>query len=100
MKDELIKTIEEVVELLHLCGMGYHARPLVEISDVLSREPVESKVFQEELRRLGNMLGGMGSLTDLSLVPEDEKAMSREDARKKQWELADALCELITELEH
>lgn len=98
MKDKLLVTLTRVVELLVSCGERSRAEWFDEKLTVLNSEHTESARFQVALRELRGTLGGMGSLSDLSLNPAPASGLTRQEARSQQWGLVEDLDEAIRDL--
>lgn len=98
MKDKLTNTIKEIINLLDICELDLQVAWLNERLEVIEREEIGTEIFQAKLKELKNIIAGMGSFSDLSLIPKATSGITKADAEKKQWELADDLDAAITEL--
>jgi hypothetical protein len=100
MSAELHEILNAIIELLQLCGWEERATWFIAKQETLNQFPDlgDSRV-QEAVSELRSVLAGQGSLTDLPLSPSPTSGLSRNDARKRQWELAkrlDALLDVAT----
>lgn len=91
MKKNLIDTVEAIATLLALCSLDDQADWFRAKGATLRVERIDSPKFQEELRDIKRIIAGMGSFTDLSLTPGIGSGLNREEARLRQWELAEQL---------
>ena len=63
--------------------------------EVFLKNPVDSDSFQNDLREVKSIIGGMGSFSDLPMIPNEDSNLTKDEARKMQWTLADDLYEEI-----
>lgn len=98
MRDKLLVALTRVVELLVSCGERSRAEWFREKLIILSKEHTDSARFQLTVRELRDLLGGMGSFSDLSLNPVPASGLTRQEARSQQWELVEDLDEAIRDL--
>lgn len=95
MRDKLFETLEKIVELLETCGEQTRSEWFRQRLAVLKGQDSESVRFQAGVRELRSVLGGMGSFSDLSLNPGPSSGLTREEARTRQWDLAEDLDDAI-----
>ena len=98
MKDQLERSIKQTMELLEQCKHGDKSswfRNHLQRLQQASCQPAEVNEIAAEIR---SVLGGMGSLSDLSLVPSAESALSIRDAHKMQWSLVKELDDITGEI--
>lgn len=98
MKKRLKYLIEKVIGLLHQCGYNEKAEWFKEKLKIFNNCEVDSNEFQKNLREIKNILGGMGSFSDLSMVPGEGTNLSEDEARELQWKLSEELYDEIAKL--
>ena len=98
MKDRLLAMLGEVTELLATCGEPTRVSWFRDRMDILEHERVDSRKFQQAIREIRETLAGMGSFMDLSLIPAPGSPLTRQEARVKQWALADSIDQAIRDL--
>lgn len=98
MKQRLLQLMDEAAELLVACGWSDRAEWFRGVESRLRIEAPESREFKEELTSLRGILGGMGSFSDLPLVPLPGMALTEEEAKVRQWDLVEDLEEAIQAL--
>ena len=96
MKQELLHTISEAIELLHLCNLNSKVEWFEERQQSIMKLEEDTEEFRLELLKIKGIISGMGSFLDLPMYPEKNSRLSRAEARKKQSELAERLYGLIT----
>ena len=96
----ITQTIAEIVHLLRDCNYSQQADWFETRLTVLKTQEVSSEVSQIALRELKNVIAGMGSLSDLSMIPKDGCLLSREKANELKGSLSDQLDEQIATLLH
>lgn len=97
MSTELLETIKAVAELLQLCGWEDRAAWFNTRLDRLRQlHDAGNAQSLETLNEIKSVLSGQGSLTDLPLSPAPASGLSRDEARKRQWELAKRLDFLLS----
>ncbi len=95
MTDDLISTIDNVIQLLKECGETDRAKWFVERQAVVTAMPTASAEFQAAIHQVQDILVGMGSFSDLALTPRKHSTLTREMAREQQWDLTERLGTLI-----
>jgi hypothetical protein len=95
MKENLIGIIKKIINLLEQCGYYEKSEWFKKKMEVFLKHSVESNPFQSELKEVKSIIGGMGSFSDLSMTPNEGSKLTKNEARKMQWELADDLFEEI-----
>jgi hypothetical protein len=98
VKQKLLNVMAEIVELLDECGWETKADWFREEIKLFGQLSPDSPDFGPELLKLRGIIAGMGSFSDLPLYPPRESSLSSQDARDRQWELAERLGETIEEL--
>ena len=98
MKEDLLKIIRDIIQLLSTCGWKNKAEWFQDKEREIEKLDIESQKFRKELIKLKKLVAGMGSLDDLPLYPDRGSGMSEEEARFKQTELAGKLGEVIENL--
>jgi len=94
MKERLVSALGDVVELLLSCGLQSRADWFSLRLGVIRSSATSPEQLKITVREIRGIVAGMGSFTDLSLVPLKETGLTKDWARKKQWELADELDEV------
>ncbi len=94
----LIVTLSSIVRLLSNCGYSSQSEWFQQRLEIIRENDVTSAVSQKTLHELRGIIAGMGSFSDLSLVPHSEVGLTREQANALKWELADRLDGEVTEL--
>lgn len=95
MVSKIISIVEEIINLLAICGYTSQVEWFKERLEILSSNTSDSEIVHETLAEIRSVLGGMGSLSDLSMVPVDSSKMTREQANQLKWELIDLLDEEV-----
>lgn len=98
MKLELVKTVNEIIDLLKECNWQSKASWFEEKLDVINRNNEDTVDFISAIKAIKNIIAGMGSFTDLPLTPKKESKISKDEARKMQFDLAEELDALIIKL--
>ncbi|MCP4536460.1 MAG: hypothetical protein GY832_04875 [Chloroflexi bacterium] len=89
--------LRQTSELLSECGWDDKSFWFEDRSEALRKAEEGTGEFLAILQDLDRAVSGMGSLTDLPLAPKTDR-MTIQEARDKQWELAEALGDAIDEL--
>jgi len=94
----IILHLEKCIWLLKECGYSDKAKWFeTEISKLKSSNPTTIK---NSLNDINSILTGMGSFSDLPLIPSESSSLNANQARELQWNLIDELGKKIsTELE-
>ena len=98
MNEKLESALGRTIELLENCK---HRDKAVWFRDHLDRlrdegsQPSEIRKTAEAIR---SVLAGMGSFSDLSLVPSAESGLSIRDAHQLQWALVEELDSVTEEI--
>lgn len=95
MKDKLLVTLQKIKKLLKDCGWNEKAGWFGERIERINSLDVNSSEFVEVLRDIKNIIAGMGSLTDLPLLPGKGTKLTEQQARAMQWDLAAELGNII-----
>jgi|ERR1700752_606923 len=98
MTNELIKVIDEIVELLSQCNWEDRAEWFKAKRNILLSLDPEEAAFRQELLEIQSIIAGMGSFTDLPLYPKKGVKLTSQEARNRKWDLAERLDEAIKEL--
>lgn len=96
MSNEVLELLAQVIVLLEDCDWPEQAGWFADVRNALER-PSSDAELQENLCKLDKALSGMGSFTDLPLVPKSGN-LSVEKARDLQWNLAQRLGEAVDRL--
>lgn len=96
MKEALIKAINEIIELLEACNWPDKANWFKERLARIEVYGEDSKEFLKTIKEVQSIIAGMGSFSDLPLVPRKGTSMSKEEAARKQWELGNRLDAIIS----
>jgi len=88
---QVFDLINDAVELLEKCGWEERAEWFRGLESRLRGQVVGSVEFREELRSLRDILAGMGSFSDLPLTPLPGVALTEQEVKTKQWEIAEEL---------
>lgn len=91
----LLELLIEIEQLLNACGYDDQANWFLERRTLLATEGLPEQRVRSVLTELRGIIAGMGSFSDLSMVPTSLTGLSREEARTRQWDLADELDEEI-----
>lgn len=92
--DAFIRALDELAALLRACNQVDRARWTEERRVLASSTTDQLADVKSEVR---GVLAGMGSLSDLYLVPATGSGLDEAEARRRQFELVDRLDELTTE---
>ena len=98
MKKDVLKVVTDVAGLLSECGWREKADWFLEVGSRIHDLEDDSVEFLEELRSLSQILVGMGSFTDLPLIPVEGSTLTELEARARQWDLAEDLGRLIRQV--
>lgn len=98
MKQRFDQILREIASLLRLCRWEEKAEWFDERRKKTRPLAVQSPEFKSELRSIRKIIAGMGSFTDLPLVPPKGSGMREKEATARQWELANQLDEVIGQL--
>ncbi|MBC8029829.1 MAG: hypothetical protein H7Z16_06940 [Pyrinomonadaceae bacterium] len=98
MITKLDEVLRKIISLLRTCGVDKNAEWFEDRKDILARTQTESPEFQQTLLEIRNVIAGMGSFSDLSLIPLPSSGVTKDDAGRLQWDLAEELDEVIAEL--
>jgi len=91
MNEKLERALERTIELLENCK---HSDKAVWFRDHLHRlrdEGSQPSAIRETAEAIRSVLAGMGSFSDLSLIPSTECGLSIRDAHQLQWRLVEEL---------
>ncbi len=94
MTQALNQILDQVCQLLKECGWESKAEWFSDRREVLNDSLRGSAEFRKALEELKAATGGMGGFTDIPLTPNSNR-MTVQQARTKQWELAEALGDAI-----
>lgn len=95
MKNELIKIIRSIIELLIECNWIDKANWFKEKLETIERSDEGSEEFIIILREIKKIIAGMGSFTDLPMIPKQNSKLSKGEARLKHFDLAEQLDKVI-----
>ncbi|MFH1258519.1 MAG: hypothetical protein ABII74_01670 [Elusimicrobiota bacterium] len=98
MKKKLIQIIKEIINLLVDCNWQDKANWFKEKLEQIEQCDEKSDQYISILDEVQNIIAGMGSFTDLPMTPDKKSRLSEEQVHKKQWELANALDEIIIKI--
>jgi hypothetical protein len=98
MKENLIEIIQKIITLLNQCGYYQKSEWFKKKMEAFLKNPVESDYFQNDLKDVKSIIAGMGSFSDLSMIPNEDSNITEDEADKMQWELADDLYDEIERL--
>jgi len=96
MKNKLIKLINQAIELLKQCGYHDKSAWMQNKLNIVMHEDITSESFRTTISEIKNIMGGMGSFSDLPMIPEPDSGISPEDARQLQWDLSEDIYEAIS----
>lgn len=91
MKQELLGILSEIITLLMECGQENRSRWFQEKRDLLQAAPFHTEAARKQLAEMEGIIGGMGSFTDLSLIPRGNSLLTPAQAKQRQFELAKRL---------
>lgn len=97
MKKKLLKTMEEIIDLLVLCDLEEQASWFRERQKVIRVLDPHGAEFRRELAEVKSIIAGMGSFTDLVLHPKRGAKLTAQEATNKQWDLAERLGQAVKE---
>ena len=95
MRSDVLDLIDQIVSLLITCGWKDKAEWFQAKRTALEQLKEDTSEFDGILKEVANILMGMGSFSDLPLVPVGGSSLTKEEARKLQWNLALRLSQLI-----
>jgi len=98
MKTKLIFWIEQAIDLLDQCGYHDKSSWFQDKLLVLLQEDIRSNNFQDTISEMKDFIGGMGSFSDLSMLPTPDAKISLEEARELQWKISEELFDEIVSL--
>lgn len=96
---EILKTLGTISELLRACRQPDQSRWFDDCSALLSTPYPDAECVRRTLDKLSQILFGMGSFTDLSLIPDPSAQLSKKEARERQFALAQQLAIQIKSLQ-
>ncbi|MBK8423010.1 MAG: hypothetical protein IPL30_03725 [Elusimicrobia bacterium] len=91
MKTSILKLLSETENLLKKCGQGDHAAWINEKARAIKNDKADPKQLKKHYKEIKNILGGMGSFSDLVLIPKKASGLSSAKAEAKQRELIEKL---------
>ena len=92
MMNDLLQTINSIIDLLQACGWDDRADWFIGKRNELTEHAASNhEAYKSILQEIRSVLAGQGSFTDLPLAPKPESPLTREEARKQQWDLAKKL---------
>ena len=98
MKKQKIKiknNLVDIANLLRACDCIDQAIWIEEKIKLINSRGASEFQYKKTLNAIDKIIAGMGSLSDLPLVPKKESNMSEQQARTLQWELLESLSENI-----
>lgn len=96
MKPQLIEIVEEIIALLRECSYVDQASWFSMGLNTIREASVDSQEFQATIDSMRAIMGGMGSFSDLSLVPVSGSTLTRDVARNKQWDLVERFADVFS----
>jgi hypothetical protein len=94
-KVKLLNVINQISTLLSSCGWKDKSDWFQQKRSALEPLEPDSIEFKAILKEIRDILVGMGSFSDLPMMPEKGSHLSRRQASTTQWDLATQLAELI-----
>jgi hypothetical protein len=88
----------DVIALLQECGMTTGGDWYCSKRDELRKAKKGSAVYNDLLKKIDHSLAGMGSFSDMPLVPQKGSLLTEEIAEKKQLILINEISETINHL--
>jgi hypothetical protein len=98
MKEKLFQTMDEIIDLLEKCDWDDKANWFKSKQQVLQKLDFNSEEFRRELAELDDIIAGMGSFTDLPLYPKKGAKLTAQEAKNRQWDLAEKLGAAVDEI--
>ncbi|MBK7207958.1 MAG: hypothetical protein IPH91_06740 [Elusimicrobia bacterium] len=95
MKTSIPKLLSEVEDLLSKCGQKEHASWIHEKKAAVIKDKSDSKKLKTHYKEIKNILGGMGSLSDLVLTPNKGVGLTPAIAEQKKRCLVDELWNVL-----
>lgn len=99
MNDKLCKLLNDASNLLEECGYHDKSQWFLQRINILNMEDNNFETFKQTAIEIKSAMGGMGSFSDLSMIPEPGSTTSAEKARQLQWDLSeeiyDEICALL-----
>jgi hypothetical protein len=89
----LVSALNDLISLLQACGESDQAA-WAEERKSRAAAAANGGALDAVKKEVRDVLAGMGSLSDLYLVPKPGSGLTKEEARRKQFELVDRLDEL------
>ncbi len=96
MNRDIFQILQEISGLLRICQHDREAAWFDERRKILETANPESAEYKAVLLEIRNNLAGMGSFSDLSMVPRSASGLSASEARMRQWDLGEELDEAVT----
>lgn len=100
MKEQLALCLEKIRDMLSACGLYEYAEWFGQRRKIVISDTTSPELFRQTVLEIRGVLAGMGSFTDLSLVPKEGSQLTEEKMRNRQWELADELDVITSSLLH
>jgi hypothetical protein len=91
MKSQLTAIINKIIYLLKECKWQNKALWFEEKLDVINKYDETALEFITAITQIKSILAGMGSFTDLPLMPSKDSGLSEDEARIMQFDLAKKL---------
>lgn len=98
MKSELVNIITQIIYLLNECNWQNKALWFADKLDKINRYHEGTEEFISLTKDIQKIIAGMGSFTDLPLMPREESLLSYDYVRSMQFELAVRLDTVILKL--
>ncbi len=94
MNDSIYEILSKIEDLLRECGWDKEADWFQQRRAALRNSHPGSSAYLEVLQEIDRAIMGMGSFTDIPLIPKS-KQTTMHAAQNEQWELAEALANAI-----
>jgi len=98
VKDKLIIVINSIMELLIECNLVNKADWFKAKLEIIQKNDEHSEKFNTAIGDIKKVIAGMGSFTDISMMPKQDSKLSEREARLKKFYLAEQLDEVIIAL--
>lgn len=91
MKTSILKLLSETESLLKKCGQREHAAWVNQKARAIKQDNADPNKLKKHYKEIKNILGGMGSFSDLVLIPIKSSGLTPEKAEIAQRELIEKL---------
>lgn len=95
MRKKMIEITLSIISLLRSCNQEEKAFWFEGKLKTIKETKLDIGEYKKELKEIREKIAGIGSFTDLALVPKQESRITKDQARQMQWDLAEQIDEII-----